>query len=86
MAGRLPTGVARACAHVACIAGSFWVCVAFAACARGPIELGFWIEAVSYASTRLGDPISSGGLATIESIRASRDSHSYEENSPSRTP
>ena len=42
--------------------------VAAAACTRGPIELGFWIEPLSYGSTRLGDPISRTELATIESI------------------
>ena len=37
-------------------------------CARGPIELGFWVEPVSYASPRLGDPISGTELAAIEAL------------------
>ena len=45
------------------------VCIVAAiACTRGPIELGFWIEPVSYASPRLGDPISATELAAIEAI------------------
>ena len=52
-------------AGVAC---SIWISVATCACARGPIELGFWIEPVSYGSPRLGDPVSSAELVTIESI------------------
>jgi hypothetical protein len=42
--------------------------VAAVACARGPVELGFWLEPVSYASPRLDAPISSAELATIETI------------------
>lgn len=38
------------------------------ACTRGPIELGFWLEPVSYASPRIGEPISPAELATIDAI------------------
>jgi hypothetical protein len=51
----------------AAIACSVCISVA-AACARGPIELGFWIEPVSFASPRLGDRISGTELAAIEAI------------------
>jgi hypothetical protein len=51
-------------AAVACAA----CIVATVSCTRGPIELGFWIEQVSFASPRLGDPISHTEMATIESI------------------
>lgn len=52
-------------AGVAC---SIWIWAATLACTRGPIELGFWIEPVSYTSRRLGDPLSSVEIATIEQI------------------
>lgn len=39
-----------------------------AGCARSPVELGFWLEHVSYSSSRIGAPISPAELATIESI------------------
>jgi hypothetical protein len=42
------------------------VCLVAAACTRAPIELGFWIEAVSYTSPRLGDPITGTEIAAIE--------------------
>lgn len=43
---------------------AFWV----TACSDGPVELGFWMEPVSYASPRLGDPISPQELTTIEAV------------------
>lgn len=39
-----------------------------AACSDAPVELGFWMEPVSYTSARLGDPISPQELAMIESV------------------
>lgn len=50
------------------IACSVWISAATLACTRAPIELGFWMEPVSFASARLGDSISSAELVTIESI------------------
>lgn len=50
------------------VAWSIWLSAATLACSREPIELGFWIEPVSYMSPRLGGPISTADLATIEAI------------------
>jgi hypothetical protein len=47
---------------------SLWLCVSVAACARAPIELGFWMEPVSYQSPRIGAPISSREFAIIDTI------------------
>ena len=56
-----------AAAVIARVAVACSVCIsATVACHRGPIELGFWIERVSYASPRLGDPISGTELARAE--------------------
>ena len=44
------------------------LCVCMVACERRPVELGFWIEAVTYVSPRLGPPISITELRTIEEV------------------
>lgn len=54
--------------HAAGVACSLWISTAILGCSRSAVELGFWFEPVSYSSPRLGDPISSAELATIESI------------------
>ena len=55
------------------------VCIsATVACTRGPIELGFWIEPVSYASPRLGDPISGTELAAIEAMARAEIATAFE--------
>lgn len=38
------------------------------ACERGPVELGFWMEPITYSSKRLGDPITREELTAIESV------------------
>jgi hypothetical protein len=38
------------------------------ACSRGPIELGFWMEPLSYLSSRIGDPITAGEFADIDAV------------------
>ena len=42
------------------------------------MELGFWIEPVSYASPRLGDPISAAELAAIEAIARAEIATAFE--------
>lgn len=43
--------------------------VSVAACSRGgPVELGFWIEPVSYQSSRIGDPLTSSELARVDQV------------------
>ena len=46
------------------------LCVLAASCSRRSVELGFWMEPVSYQSTRIGDPITAAELAIID--RAAR--------------
>jgi hypothetical protein len=59
--------LARCAVVIARAAVACSVCISVGvACTRGPIELGFWIEPVSYASPRLGGPISGTELAAIE--------------------
>jgi hypothetical protein len=54
--------------HGARIASALWIAVTMTACARGPVELGFWMEPITYTSARIGDPLSTAELATIESV------------------
>jgi hypothetical protein len=65
---------------IARVAGfACWVGLASAvACTRGPIELGFWIEPVSYVSPRLGDPITATELAGIETIARAEIATAFE--------
>ncbi len=44
------------------------ICFLAASCGPRAIELGFWVEPVSFSSVRIGGPISSGELAAIETI------------------
>lgn len=50
--------------RAACALG---VCIA-AGCTRGPIELAFWLEPVSFSSPRIGEPLSVRELATVDAI------------------
>jgi hypothetical protein len=53
-------------------------CIAAASCSRGPVELGFWIEAVSFQSTRIGAPITSAELATIDTVARAEIGKAFE--------
>jgi hypothetical protein len=44
------------------------VVLGLCACERRPVELGFWIESVTYSSPRLGGPVSAAELKTIDAI------------------
>ncbi len=52
-------------AGVVCAVG---MVVSIAGCARRPVELGFWIEPVSFQSARLGAPITAAELTVVDSI------------------
>lgn len=68
-----------AAAAIAAGAVACSICIsATVACARRSIELGFWIEPVSYASPRLGDPISGAELATINAIAGAEIAAAFE--------
>ena len=47
------------------------LCFLAASCGPRVVELGFWFEPVSFASPRMGEPISSGELAAIEMVARS---------------
>ncbi len=70
-------GSAAVIARVAGFACSVGLSAAVA-CTRGPIELGFWIEPVSYVSQRLGEPITGTELATIETIARAEIATAFE--------
>jgi hypothetical protein len=59
------------------VIASLCCCVSLAACSRGPVELGFWIELVSYQSPRIGDPITATELATIDTIARDQISKAF---------
>ena len=40
--------------------------VAVAGCARGPVELGFWIDPITYQSSRIDGPITPAELKVID--------------------
>lgn len=42
------------------------LCVSVAACVRRPVDLGFWMEPLSYQSPRIGAPISVDEFAAID--------------------
>lgn len=44
------------------------VSVASSSCSPRPVELGFWIEPVSFQSPRLGDPITGAEFQTIDRV------------------
>ena len=44
------------------------LCVCLAACGPRAVELGFWIEPVTFASPRIGEPITAAELATIDTV------------------
>ena len=50
-----------------------------AGCGPRPVELGFWLEPVSFASPRIGAPISTDELKTIEAAARSEIVHAFRE-------
>jgi hypothetical protein len=52
--------------------------IALSACGPRPVELGFWIEPVTYSSARLGGPISAAEVQTIDAIARSEIEHAFE--------
>jgi hypothetical protein len=56
---------------------SLCLCVLAASCTRGPVELGFWMEPVSFASSRIGDPITAVELATIDRVARQEIEHAF---------
>jgi hypothetical protein len=53
-------------------------CIGVMACGPRPVELGFWIEPVSFASPRIGGAISASELAAIEVISRSEIVKAFE--------
>ena len=51
---------------IRCAAAS--LCVALSACAPRPVELGFWMQPLSFQSPRIGDPITAAEFARIDQV------------------
>jgi hypothetical protein len=54
------------------------ICIAVASCSRGPVELGFWIESVTYQSSRIGDPLTPTELSTIGTVARAEIGKAFE--------
>jgi hypothetical protein len=54
------------------------LCVALAACAPRPVELGFWLERLSFSSPRLTGRISQAEFTTIDSIARAEIARAFE--------
>jgi hypothetical protein len=52
--------------------------LALSACEPRPVELGFWMEPVTYSSARLGGPISAVELNTIDRIARSEIERAFQ--------
>lgn len=60
------------------IASALSICTAGIGCARGPVELAFWFEPVSYSSPRIGGAISASDLETIDAIARAEIAKAFE--------
>jgi hypothetical protein len=47
-------------------------------CGPRPVELGFWLERVSFSSPRIGGSLSTNDLKTIDAIARSEIEHAFE--------
>ena len=54
-------------------------CIGIIGCGPRPVELGFWLEPLSYASPRIGEPISQAEYAVIEKIARAEIAQAFEE-------
>ena len=55
------------------------LCVVSAACERSHVELGFWMEPVSYESSRIGGAISGGEFALIDRIARAEIANAFKD-------
>ena len=53
------------------------LCFFVASCGPRAVELGFWVEPVSFSSPRIGAPISADELKTIEDVARSEIIHAF---------
>jgi hypothetical protein len=53
------------------------LCIALASCGPRPVELGFWLEPVSFSSPRIGGALSADDLQTIDAIARSEITHAF---------
>jgi len=54
------------------------LCAGMAACGPRPVELGFWLEPVTYSSARLGGTISAEELKTVDAIARSEIEQAFQ--------
>jgi hypothetical protein len=54
-------------------------CICAMACGPRPVELGFWLEPLSYASPRIGEPMSQAEYAIIEKVARAEIAKAFED-------
>ena len=53
-------------------------CIGVMACGLRPVELGFWLEPLSFASPRIGEPISQAEYEIIEKVARAEIARAFE--------
>ena len=54
-------------------------CISVIACGPRPVELGFWLEPLSFESPRIGEPISQAEYAVIEKVARAEIAAAFED-------
>ena len=54
-------------------------CIGVIACGLRPVELGFWLEPLSFASPRIGEPISQAEYEIIEKVARGEIARAFED-------
>ena len=54
-------------------------CISVIACGPRPVELGFWLEPLSFDSPRIGEPISQAEYAVIEKVARAEIAAAFED-------
>jgi hypothetical protein len=60
-------------------AAAVGVCVLVASCGPRGVELGFWLEPLSFASSRIGEPISQAEYGIIEQVARAEIARAFED-------
>jgi hypothetical protein len=55
------------------------LCILVVACGPRAVELGFWLEPVSFSSPRIGEPVSQAEFATIDTVARSEIARAFED-------
>ena len=62
------------------------LCLLAAACGPRPVELGFWLEPLSFASSRIGEPISQAEYNIIDKVARAEIEKAFENFDVTVTP